>query len=174
MKELRERVLSLMGMSLLTTQNTELFLKTVVDITLPKGGEINTEEYLKRLKDGERRTLGTFISLLRARSEIDPSFDEILTNFLKMRNDFIHDVSRIPGFGITSEKELLFASEFLEKFLLSNDFIQNIMAGIVRSWEIQNDFAAPGTDYSHKYFKEIDSKYIPIANHILSSKESKS
>ncbi|NBA86067.1 hypothetical protein GVN16_09860 [Emticicia sp. CRIBPO] len=107
MIDAQNTVLRELGLILITTQTTEKFLKVVIDFVLPKEGSFNVEDFLIRLNKGDKRTIGVFISLLQDRVDIVPWFDTLLTDFLKMRNDLIHDVDRIPGYGLTSDEELL-------------------------------------------------------------------
>ncbi|TDE08519.1 hypothetical protein [Dyadobacter psychrotolerans] len=170
MNDLQDRVLRGMGAILISIQTTEKMLQTIIDIVLPKGGVGDPEEFLKRLNTVDKRTIGVFINSLRDRVEIEPWFDAILTEFLTMRNNLIHDVERIPGFGLNSEKELLVASSYLKKLLDYSKIIQNTMFGLGRAWQNQNNIILPNFDATHDYVKHIDKTIAPLVDEIFSQK----
>lgn len=159
-----------MGTLLIAMQTTEKLLQVMVDIALPKGGVIDPEEYLKKLNVIDKRTIGGFLKILRERANIAPTFDDALTIFLSMRNDLIHDVERIPGFGVNSEAELKVASDFLEKLMRYNNLVQKVIYGLGRSWQLQNGIVLNdiGND---QYTKDVDQNVVPLIDVIFTQKE---
>lgn len=98
-------VLEAMGVALLLVQNAERVIRLCMTVVLPKQAPI-TLDSLQQQEDSERsKTIGYFLCELRKRASIDEDFDLLLVSFLKNRNDFVHDLSRVPAWGLRTTEQ---------------------------------------------------------------------
>src|SRR5713226_5506895 len=113
------RTLALMGACLLHVQLAERVLAGAVKSVL--GDRTLTAAKLMEQTEHEwRHTLGDMLKELRRRARIERKFRDKLYRFLEMRNIFVHDVSEVPGWNLSTEQGRKVATDFLfELFALS-------------------------------------------------------
>lgn len=110
-----------MGVALLLLQTSERVIRLCMTLVLPKHEAI-TLELLQQQEESERcRTLGYFLTELRKRVDIDAQFDLLLIDFLKNRNDFIHDLSRVPDWGFEKAQDVLTSKEFVYQLIRQSE-----------------------------------------------------
>jgi hypothetical protein len=93
-----EIVYAVMGTLLELTQQAEALLRILFKEIGIDPAFVAHPEVAK-----DRRTLGALIKDLRSRTVLDPYFDEDLSSFLRMRNDFVHNVATEDWFDPSTE-----------------------------------------------------------------------
>jgi hypothetical protein len=163
-------VLVAMGVTLLMLQVTETCIKTCLTLVLP-GQPFLTLEVLEQQDERLRnKTLGYFLTEVRKRVDLDDDFDALLKAFLKNRNDFVHDLSRVPGWKLGSPEETAKARAFVHHLLEQADMVQKVFLGLMSAWLEQTGMKVPLP--SHPLFDEIDAVYKPLVDQIFSNKSS--
>lgn len=114
--------------------------------------------------------MGYFINELRKRADIDPSFDANFSEFLDMRNDFIHDLDRVPGFTFSSKEGLIVAAKYINKLMELTDNVTKILIALGRAWQKQNGIKFDEID-NHAFFAQIDHEITPLVNDVFYKKE---
>lgn len=162
-----QEILAAMGILLKTLQTVEKLIKATIIIILPEDGiPLDLERLLAQDKKHARSVLGALLKELRKRADIDPSFDKILSEFLDMRNDFIHDLDRVPGFDLGTKEGRIVAINFINKLMKHTDTIMKMLFGLGRAWQKQNGIIFPEID-THELVGEIDNLYAPLVNDIF-------
>src|SRR5215813_6378468 len=106
-----------MGVAVMLLQTAEKLIRVCMTIVLQKQSPL-TLEMLQQREEGERnKTLGYFLAELRKRADLHDGFDVLLKDFLKNRNDFIHDLSRVPGWGLGSPEQTAKAKQFVYQLI---------------------------------------------------------
>src|SRR5947207_15392683 len=118
-----KEVLMTIGVALLLLQATEKVIRLCMTFVLQKTSSLTLESLLGQ-EDSERtKTLGYFLAQLRKRTDLDAEFDALLTDFLRNRNDFIHDLSRIPGWVEGSSERIAIRRQFVHGLIRQSDTV---------------------------------------------------
>ncbi len=158
-----------MGVAVLLVQTTERVIRLCMTLVLPKDAPL-TFEKLQQQKESERnKTLGYFLSELRKRVDLDEHFDLLLKEFLKNRNDFIHDLDRVPGWGFSKPQNVVASKKFVYQLIHQADNVTKVFSGLIRAWQEQTKMDIPGPE--HEYFDEIDKTFKPIVDRIFFAKD---
>ena len=166
-REQRE-VLETMGVALLLLQNAERVIRLCMTVVLQK--QPLTLDVLQQQEEAERnKTIGYFLSELRKRATIDETFDALLKEFLKNRNDFVHDLSRVPSWSLRTPEEAAQSREFVHCLIQQTEEVLKILVGLIAAWQEQVGSPEPLLP-SHEWFSEIDEFYKPVANHVFRGK----
>jgi len=162
----QRKVLEAMGIALLLMQNAERVIRLCMTFVLQKQPPL-TLDLLQNQEESERaKTIGYFLSELRKRANIEESFDLLLKDFLKNRNDFIHDLSRIPKWGLRTPERSATSLQFLHLLIQQTDEVQKVFVGLVLAWQEQAGLTEPPLP-EHEWFLEVDAAYKPLAFHIF-------
>lgn len=163
LQERRQEVLATLGATLLIVQLAEKAVKAGVQIVLPKSGNHTVETILTQWSDEKKKTLGYFLSQARARVFIEEKFDCNLKHFLKLRNQFIHEISEVEGLNFETYEGLTIANEYIIQVASLAAYVMMAFMGLIRSWQeklgIQDDLA------QNELFQEIDSDYKPAIDY---------
>jgi hypothetical protein len=95
-----EALFSAMGCAVVVCQNVEKCLRALTAIVFPKDPSASLQILLENYERAGRDTAGNFIKAIKQRASLDPTFDDDLTRFLKMRNDLVHDIYRVKDFDL--------------------------------------------------------------------------
>lgn len=170
MPEHQKEVLEAMGITLLLLQTTEKTIRLCMTFVFQKNSPL-TFDLLQEQKDAERtKTIGYFLTELRKRVSVDESFDALLKEFLKNRNDFIHDLSRVPNWDFDSSDKPTEALRFIHKLIQQTESVLKAFTGLVMAWQEQSgitDTAPP----AHEWFDEVAQTYKPLADHLFYAKD---
>lgn len=162
--------LAAIGESLVFVQMAERVIKLCMTWVLQPSGGLTLEKLESLQSDEAHRTLGYFLGQLRQRASIDPTFDEHLKEFLKLRNQLAHNLSEIPGLGFSRPEEIAVAVQWADKLSSLALHVQNVFIGLVRAWQheigMRDDFA------DNDFFREIDMKFKPHVSKIFMAKPS--
>lgn len=120
------------GLTLVELQGVEKLLRSCVGVVF-QDAEGNP---LDDLRDPRKRkkTLGYFLTVLRQKATIDPTFDEVLGNFLKRRNEFVHDLLGNKLFRLTSVDGRRHIRMFLDRLRSEMDIVGKVMMGALMVW----------------------------------------
>lgn len=163
-------VLLAMGVAVLMLQTTEKVIRLCMTLVLQKQAPL-TLEALQEQEDAERnRTLGYFLTELRKRADVHAGFDTLLSDFLRNRNDFIHDLSRVSGCGLGSQEQTAGARQFIHQLIRQSETVLKVFMGLVSAWQDQAQFPKSSLP-SDAWFAEIDAVYKPLASQVFFAKE---
>ena len=159
-------VLEAMGVALLLVQNAERVIRLCMTVVLPKQAPI-TLDSLQQQEDSERsKTIGYFLCELRKRASIDEDFDLLLVSFLKNRNDFVHDLSRVPAWGLRTTEQTESALQFVHMLLRQADEVLKVFAGLLLAWQERNGMSMPMVP-EHEWFSEVNATYKHLATQLF-------
>ena len=165
----QKEVLIAMGAALLLLQTTERLIQLCMTLVLPKR-EVLTLEALQQQEESERsKTLGQVLAELRKRIEIDVRFDLLLKDFLKNRNDFVHDLSRVPGWGFKNAQDMTASREFVYLLIVQSEKVNKVFSGLIRAWQEQNGIVLPVP--KNEFFDDVEINFKPIVDQIFSAKD---
>lgn len=154
---------------MLLLQTAEKVIRLCATFVFPKKSPV-TLELLQQQEEAERtKTLGYFLSELRKRVSVHESFDALLKDFLKNRNDFIHDLSRVPTWDIETPETAIEAKQFVFKLIQQTEEVLKVFSGVVLAWQEQVGFSGPPTP-NHEWFSEVEKTYKPLVDHLFYAK----
>ena len=147
----------------------EKLVRMVMTYVIQKGDGPLTLERLQTQREAEaKNTLGQFVTALRQRADLDPSFDERLKEFLKFRNQFVHNLDSVPGLGFDTFEGLAIAEAYTLEVATSAKHTLMVFTGLARRWSkeigMRDDFA------DNEYFAEIAQKYELLVDSIFFAK----
>ena len=119
-------VLLAMGVAVLKLQTTEKVIRLCMTLVLQKGSPLTLEALEEQNEFEKNKTLGYFLSELRKRADIHDGFDALLEEFLKNRNDFVHDLSRVPGWQLGSLEQTAKAKQFVHHLIEQSDAVLKV------------------------------------------------
>lgn len=159
-----------MGVALLLLQTAEKVLRLCMTFVLQKAAPLTLDSLLAQEESERNKTLGYFLAELRKRADIHPTFDQLLNDFLKNRNDFIHDLSRVPGWDAAPAERVTKRKQFVHRLIRQSDVVLKVFAGLVRSWQEQAGFQHLELP-SDAWFAEVERIYKPLAENLFLSKD---
>lgn len=136
-----------MGIALVQIQKTEQVLKFFTSHAL-QGKDVSWNQILVQAEKDRRKTLGELMIRLRKMVDIAPEFDDQLAAFLRNRNIFVHDIFRVPGFGIGTDQELSAGIEFTQNLARQAEHVRDVVMGLARV--IANALRPSGTNVVDK------------------------
>ncbi len=123
---------ALLGLTLVELQGVEKLVKSCVELVFKDvNGDALTD---LRNPKSRKKTLGQFLTLIREKSTIDPTFDQVLANFLERRNVFIHDLLGNKLFSLSSEGGRYHIRLFVERLRSEMDIVGKFMLGALMVW----------------------------------------
>lgn len=159
-----------MGVALLLVQNAERVIRLCMTVVLPKQASITLDSLQQQEESERRKTIGYFLSELRGRANIDEGFDLLLTDFLKNRNDFVHDLSRVPAWGLRTPEQSAAALQFVHMLIRQTDGVLKVFAGLVLAWQEQNAMSTPRMP-DHEWFSDVNATYKYLSTHVFRRKD---
>lgn len=123
---------ALIGLTLVELQGIEKLLRSCVGVVF----QDSKGNVLDDLRDARKRkrTLGYFLTVLRQKATIDPTFDEVLSNFLRRRNEFVHDLLGNKRFSLTSAAGRRHIRMLLDRLRSEMDIVGKVMMGALMVW----------------------------------------
>jgi len=132
------------GVCLLWIQHAESALQTAVATVLDDPA-IRLEEQNEVEK---RETLGLLLKKLKKRVKLDPRIRERLYEFLKKRNQFVHNASEVPGWDLKTEEGREAALQFVVELTFAALSITGLGVAL---------FQVRSKDYFGKEFFDADT-----------------
>jgi hypothetical protein len=165
-----QEVLVAMGVAVLLLQSAEKVLRICMTFVLQNGSPL-TLDALQAQEEAERnKALGYFLTELRRRTTLEYGFDALLKEFLKNRNDFVHDLSRVHGWGLSSTGQTEDAKRFVHRLIEQAETVIKVFAGLIRAWQQQIGMPEP-VPVAHPWFEEIEQMYRPLAHRLFFAKD---
>ena len=130
----KQDILIAIGTILLLIQGAEKAIRHCMTFVFQKDSPLTIEKLEAQEKEEREKTLGYFISQLRHRAAIHPSFDVLLKTFLEDRNRFIHALSEINGFDIDSPEGRDVANKFLSRLAFEAEKVTKYFVGFILTW----------------------------------------
>lgn len=160
----QKEILQAMGIALVSLQAAEKIIRLTMTFVLPKSEEL-TIDLLKEQEEAERtKTFGYFLSQLRKRANIHESFDGFLKDFLANRNDFIHDLSRVPSWDFAADGTE--ARKFVHKLIWQTEKVMKIFSALIMAWQEQIGMVeAPPP--AHEWFSDAERTYKPLIDELF-------
>ena len=166
-----EDIYWLMGFTLSHIQSVERNIKFVTIYVLQDGEELTLEKLQSIDKKESKKALGYFISKVKERAELFPKLKELMKDFLKNRNDFIHNQDKIPGWDLDSPEGLIVAKNFTITLLRQAHKINEIFAALVSSWQEQTGMYPPEPVDGQEYIRDIEERYGAFVDIFFTAKE---
>lgn len=163
----KNELLQAMGLAVLALQTTERAFRLCATIVLQRQ-ELTLESLSAQEREEEKKTLGFFLQEIRKRADIHQTFDQLLSDFLKNRNAFIHDLDRVEAWDLSNESGIESSIAFIHKLLQQSDQVTQVLVGLICSWSEQTglDISIP----DHPWFSEAAGKFKELAPIIFRSK----
>lgn len=159
------------GLALCQLQTAEKIINSVLTFVIQKDSPLTLEK-LTTLQEKERTaTLGYFIKQLKKRVDIEPTFEAFLDDFLKTRNEFIHEFFSKEGWDFQTPEGRLQMRPFLDDLLVMTDKILKVFMGIFRAWQKQVGLNVDTDGQLENFAEHIDQIYVPLAYDLFSAKQ---
>ena len=164
----QRKVLEAMGVALLLLQNAERVLRLCMTVVLQK--QPLTLDLLNEQEEAERnKTIGYFLAELRKRAAVHETVDVLLRNFLKNRNDFVHDLSRVTTWNLQTPDGAAMSGEFVHNLIQQTKQVIKVFLGLLAAWQEQVGLSEPAFP-NDEWFSEIENVYKPLASHAFRAK----
>jgi hypothetical protein len=163
-------VLLAMGVAVLVLQTTEKVIRLCMTLVLQRQAPLTLEALQEQEESERNKTLGYFLSELRKRADVHEGFDVLLKDFLRNRNDFIHDLSRVPDWGLGSPEQIAKAKQFVHRLIQQSETVLKVFFGLVTAWQDQVGMPKPSLP-NHAWFAEIEAIYKPLADQVFLAKD---
>ncbi|WP_340189945.1 hypothetical protein [Brevundimonas vesicularis] len=151
-----------MGDTLLSIQSFERALRLILTFVIQKSGAPLTLESLQAQEEAERsKTVGYFLAQMRKRVSIHPDVDETMKAFLRNRNIFVHDLTKVTGWALDTPEGLIIANDFLSDLQTDALWLYFWLAGLLRDWSQQIGLQTEFDD--HEAMRLIDETFRPLA-----------
>jgi len=165
-----EDIYSLIGFALTYIQSVEKNISFITTFVL-QDEESLTIERLNSIKCRERKkALGYFIGKLKTRADLAPALEGLLADFLKNRNDFIHNQDKIEGWDLDTEEGIKNAKIFTVTLWRQAARINEILVALMLRWQEQTGIYPPGARNDDPHIKEIDEKFGPYIDVLFTAK----
>ena len=165
-----EDIYSLIGFALTYTQSVEKNISFITTFVLQDEEDLTIEK-LNSIESKERKkVLGYFIGKLKSRVDLAPVLESLLADFLKNRNDFIHNQDKIEGWDLDTEEGIAKAKVFTVTLWRQAARINEILVALMLRWQEQTGIYPPGARNDEPLIKEIDEKFGPYINVLFKEK----
>lgn len=154
-----EDIYSNIGFALTYIQTVEKNIAFVTTFILQSEDPLTIEK-LNSIKSKERKkALGYFIGKLKSRADLAPELEGFLAEFLKHRNDFIHNQDKIEGWNLDTKEGIAIAKAFTIRLWRQAAIINEILLALMLQWQKQTGIFPSGWKNDAPLIKEINEKY---------------
>ncbi|MFM1683149.1 hypothetical protein [Aeromonas salmonicida] len=151
-----EDIYSLIGFALTYIQSVERNIKFVTTFVLQDDAPLTLDK-LNSIEAKERKkALGYFIGKVKERATLFPPLENLLSDYLKNRNDFIHNHGQIPGWDLDTEEGRNVAKRFTVNLWRQAHKINEIFTALVTRWQEQAEINLPEPHGGEEYIQEVD------------------
>jgi hypothetical protein len=166
----KQGTLARLGEAVLLMQDVESMFRSITLYVIQKkrDGPLDLAAWEAQTAAEEKKTLGYFLSQLRCRVAIEPVVDAILSTFLERRNDLIHHLENVPGWGLEDDTSLRVSNDFLTAAMASAKFVYFWLGGIMASYQRQTGFTTEFDDA--EAIGIVERHFMPLAEWSLSRK----
>jgi hypothetical protein len=166
--ESQKDLLIRIGVTLMLVQTVERILRLTMTFVFQKTSPLTLEAIETQQEAERRKTLGYFIAELKKRVDVHPSLEQGLSQFLTMRNAFVHNLSDVPGWDSDSDEGCAHSMKFVNQLFSLSQTVLKVFTGVIRSWQeqVKSDLPVP----ENAFFKEVDAKYTPLVHAMFAPK----
>lgn len=154
-----ENIYSIIGLTLVYLQSLERNIRFCTTFVLQGDAELNWHRLQNIEKDEGKKALGYFVGKVRERAMLHPSFDELITSVLRDRNDFVHNMDKIPGWSLNTPEGTDVALAYALSLIRRAHRVNEILAALLLQWQVQANIHVETTADQDAYFQEIDRRY---------------
>lgn len=129
-----------------------------------RGGPLTFEKLQSINEEERKKTLGYFLDQIRRRSKLHPKLAENLKKYLDMRNDIVHNHSKIEGWNLRTEEGVAVANTYLWSFIRLGNHLLEVFAALSIEWEQQVGFNVTLEPEAESYIRGIQDKYGHLVN----------
>lgn len=162
----------MVGLAITECQAIESFLMFCLSVVL-KDSDGNSFEDIKNPKT-RKKTVGQFLTKLRDKAEIDPSFDDLL-GFFDHRNTLVHKLTSEKIYDFHTSQGRKNIRIFLTMFAGLSDTINKTLLGIIFHWvepeKYQDLSAVPVRFAEGTFLGDIEQIFAPHAASIIRTKD---
>ncbi|MER8709130.1 hypothetical protein NKH49_26920 [Mesorhizobium sp. M1088] len=151
-----EGILATIGTLVIFMQTAERVIATTLSLALPESPIQSVDDLTKETEANDKATLGALIKKLNRRVELDDDFAEVLEAFLIDRNALIHDVHRIPGFGLKTNVELAETSKFLRNLVENSQTVTRVFISLLVEWGAQIGSSLSQDEQIREFLGDLD------------------
>ena len=159
-----------MGMTLMFLQTTEKAINFCMTFVFQRESPLTLEKLEKQEMEEQKKTLGYFLAELRKRADLDPKFEQMLRDFLDHRNIFIHKLSDVQGWDLSTPDGRQVAEQFIGKLVGLTQKVFYIFVGFIRAWQKKVDLDTPIPPGSEEFLAEVDRVYAPLIDDLVFKK----
>lgn len=150
-------ILTQIGYVFLQIQRAEKTVKLAVLVVMPAAADLFAP-LIERLEPKKRKPpLGPFLNKLRSRATVHPDIEQLLARYLDNRNRFVHNLSEVEGWSLTTHAGCVAASRFLNGLLDDAQEVRAIFRAMLHAYQLQTNM--PTTEEDGREFDELVSKY---------------
>ena len=160
-------VYSAIGVAVVSLQALERTLRVCTTYVLQDGEGLDLAKLERMKAEDRRKTLGQFVTRLKQRASLHPSFEELVNSVVDDRNALVHDMSRIPGWNLNTEEGIRLATEFVMRLLNRAHALNEVLTALGRDWARQIGMEIKTTPEAEAYYQEIDSRYGDIVGRMF-------
>lgn len=165
-----EDIYSLIGFALTYIQFVERSISFVTTYVLQDDDPLTLEK-LNSIEAKERKkALGYFIGKVKERANLAPALENLLADYLKNRNDFIHNHDQIPGWDLYTEEGRYVAKKFTVNLWCQAHKINEIFSALITRWQEQTSIYPPEPHGAEEYIREVDERYGGAIDFLFTSK----
>jgi hypothetical protein len=134
-------------------------LRTIIglQIAMPQERDLFVTVTERIASKDMNRPLGPFLTELRKRAELHADVDQLLTNFLMRRNEFIHHITKPEGWTLTTPEGLEVIGKQLRELHKSSKEVRTIFTALLYAWKVQDELE-PTVEDMEKFIEQINSE----------------
>ena len=164
MTEPQKRAVFSAGITLQAIQGVEQILGFCLRFVFPSDASLDLRALYAMDSAHQKRTLGQLVAELRKRVEVHPEFNGYLTEFVALRNRFVHRLFTEREFTLATDESCARAAEVMSRLQFLMWDIQNIVMAYNLLWVehsgIPELVTASETDIqSSKHLQQVRSHF---------------
>lgn len=152
-------IYSLLGFAITHAQSVEQQIRFCTTFVLQRKGPLTYEKLVAQEAEEEKKTLGYFFEQIRRRANLHPGLNKAIDEYLSMRNDLVHDTSRIPGWDLGSAEGIEVANKYLWNFIRRGGRLMEVFAALTLEWEEQVGYSTSQDSENPEFFSSLREKY---------------
>ena len=131
LKDNQKSVLQSIGVALFGVQGIESKLKFLLSFIFPENLEATLKELYTDDQKDKKETLGRLITRLKKQSEVGADFQEHLSEFLSLRNRFVHGLFTEKGYSLGSDEDIKRVEKFISDLEYHAWMIDAVLMGYI-------------------------------------------
>ncbi|EQB8042455.1 hypothetical protein ACSZOL_04580 [Aeromonas hydrophila] len=165
-----EDIYSLIGFTLTYIQVVERSISFVTTYVLQDDDPLTLAKLNSIQAKERKKALGYFIGKVKERATLALPLENLLSDYLKNRNDFIHNNDQIPEWDLNTERGRCVAKQFTVNLLRQAHKVNEIFSALISRWQEQTGIYPPEPHGGEEYIRSIDDKYGAVIDILFMSK----